>query len=106
MNKRCAIPFALVRSLARLSAPACALDEREKDGAEQSGAGANVIMRVHVGKWCPIILARGELRHRDGLPRIPVEIMIDSRYSPICRLINPKTRTSLQIALQIGKLFD
>lgn len=85
-----------------------ALDERGRwSRAERSGADASAIMRVYAGKWCPIILARGELRHRDGLPRILVEIMIDSRSLPICRLISSKTRTSLQIALQIGILkFD
>lgn len=84
-------------SFARSVVRARVRSTREKDGAEERRAGANVIMRVYVSKWYPIMLTRGELRgeFRDGLPRILVEIMIDSRYSPICRLINSKMRKRL-----------
>lgn len=61
MNKRCTV-LAFARSLVL-------------ERGRWSGAGA--IMRVYAGKWCPIILTCGELRHRDELPRILVEIMID-----------------------------
>lgn len=63
-----------MRHTARLLARPLAPDERER----RSGTERSAIMRVHVGKRCPIMLARGELRHRDGLPRVLVEIMIDS----------------------------
>lgn len=69
---------ARARSLARSTALRD-LDERERE-REEDGAGASSIMRVYAGKWCPIMLARGKLRHPGGLPRIPPEIMIDSRY--------------------------
>jgi len=74
-----------MRHTARSLALRARLRSKEEDGAEREQAQYCAYMR---GKWSPIMFARGELRHRDGLPRILVEIMIDLRYSPICRLAN------------------
>jgi len=102
MNKRCAIPLA--RSLARSFAPRLlALDEGERwNGAEWSGRKRN---NASICGQMVFHYVCGVLRHRDGLPRILVEIMIDSRYLPI---LSDKFGDTDVFAnrLQIGKLFD